>query len=52
MAQASGNVTANSYPLRVGFGTSENYFFGKVDEVTIFTRALSDDEMLKLSEKC
>ncbi len=41
----SGNIVAGNRNLRVGFPSGERFFVGRVDELSIWTLALSEDQV-------
>jgi hypothetical protein len=47
----SGNIGVNDQPVRIGgWGHSVMFFAGKIDEVALFNRALSADEISRLHQ--
>ncbi|MEI6421895.1 MAG: FG-GAP-like repeat-containing protein, partial [Lentisphaerota bacterium] len=46
---ACGNIRTNSYPVTIGSYAGSNYFFkGAIDDIRIYSRALSDLEITQL----
>ena len=46
VAAASGDITTNAKPLQLGWRSGSTYFYGIIDEVRLYNRALSSGEIL------
>ncbi|MBM3211716.1 hypothetical protein FJZ33_05835, partial [Candidatus Poribacteria bacterium] len=48
-AKASGTISVTTYPLTLGFSSHNRYFDGIIDEVKIWSRALTGNEIADLA---